>query len=132
MARVVVTGKGNDGMKGGPNGDLIVEINPLPDEERGMEAFMSPDGFPFLRITRKVHPEDFVLGTAIDIDVYGRLLVVDVPPGTSDFAYDYPVENLFGTGLKAMVNVELASEEGGEAVKSAYSALRDARKAEKT
>lgn len=131
-ARVVATGKGNDGMKGGPNGDLVVEINPLPDEERGIEAFMSPDGFPFIRITRRVHPEDFVLGTAVDIDVYGRLLAVDVPPGTSDFAYDYPVENLFGTGLKAMVNVELAPESGGEAVKSAYSALREARKAEKT
>ena len=122
-------GKGNEGLKGGPNGDLVININPLPDEERGMEAYLSPEGFPFVNIVRRVHPEDFILGCTLDFDIYGRLLVVDVPPGTLDFYYCYPVENLFGTGLKAMVNVELAPEEPGEWLEGAYSALRQARNA---
>lgn len=129
MTEIVAPGHGNEGIKGGANGDLRVAINPLIDEERGMEAFMSPDGFPFISFTRRIPPEDFILGTTLDFDVYGRLLVVSVPPKTLDFTYGYPVDNLCGTGLRAMVNVELAPEEDGEWVKKAYSALRDARKA---
>lgn len=127
MTGTVVTGKGNDGLKGGPNGDLRIEINPLVDEIRGMEAFMSPDGFPFVRITRRIHPEDFILGTSVDLDVYGRLLVVDVPAKTVDFFYSYPVDNLCGSGLRAVVDIELAPEEPGEWSECAYGALRKAR-----
>jgi len=92
---------------------------------------MSPDGFPFVSFVRRIHPEDFILGTTLDFDVYGRLLVVTVPPDTLDFSYGYPVDDLFGTGLKAMVNVELAPEEPGEWLKDAYSALREARNGKK-
>ena len=131
MTGKTAVGKGNDGLKGGPNGDLVIEINPLPYEELGAEAFMSPDGFPFIRFDRKVHPEDFILGNSIDLDVYGRLVVVDVPPDTLDFYYSYPIDNLLGSGVRAVVNVELAPEEPGEWLSAAYSALREARKAEK-
>lgn len=132
LTGTVVAGRGNDGLKGGPNGDLKITVNPLPDEERGMEAFMSPDGFPFISFVRRIHPEDFILGTTLDFDVYGRLLVVDVPRGTNDFSYSYPVDNLFGTGLRAMVNVELAPDESWEDLEGQYRALREARKAKKT
>ena len=132
MTEKVAVGKGNDGLKGGPNGDLRISINPLPDEGRGMEAFMSPDGFPFISFSRRVHPEDFILGTTLDFDVYGRLLVVDVPRGTYDFAYSYPVDNLLGTGIRAMVNVELAPEDSWEALEGRYRDLREAREAKKT
>lgn len=131
LTHTTAVGKGNEGKSGGPNGDLLIEVNPLPDETRGMEAFLSNEGFPFINITRRVHPEDFILGTSLDFDIYGRLLVVDVPPDTLDFSYCYPVENLFNTGLKALVNVELAPEDPGEWLKDAYSALRTARKAKK-
>lgn len=128
---IKLEGRGNEGVGGGPNGDLLVNINPLCDEERGMEAFMSPDGFPFVSFVRRIHPEDFVLGTTLDFDVYGRLLVVTVPANTLDFSYGYPVDDLFGTGLRAMVNVELAPEEPGEWLEGAYSALREARNTKK-
>ena len=131
MTSKIAAGKGNDGTKGGPNGDLRIEINPLPDEELGAEAFLSPDGFPFISFARKAHPEDFVLGTVIDIDVYGRLLVVDIPAGTLDFYYSDPIADLLGSGVRAVVNVELAPEEPGEWVSAAYSALREARNAKK-
>lgn len=132
MTEKIAVGKGNDGMKGGPNGDLRVTINPLPDEGRGMEAFMAPDGFPFISFMRRIPPEDFILGTTLDFDVYGRLFVVNVPRGTYDFSYSYPVDNLLGTGIKAMVNVELAPEDSWESLEAQYSALREARKSKKT
>lgn len=132
MTEQVAVGKGDDGLKGGPNGDLRISLNPIPDEERGMEAFMSPDGFPFINFVRRIHPEDFILGTMLDFDVYGRLLVVDVPRGTYDFSYSYPIEDLLGTGIRAMVNVELAPEDSWEALEEQYSALRKARSDKKT
>ena len=127
-----LVGKGNDGPNGGPSGNLKVTINPLADEERGMEAYMSSDGFPFVNFTRRIHPEDFVLGTTLDFDVYGRLLVVTVPENTLDFWYSCPVENLCGSGVRAMVNVELAPEDDPEWARKAYSALREARNSAKS
>jgi len=131
MTNLSVVGKGNDGFKGGPNGDLNIELNPIPDESRGLAAYMSNEGFPFISMTKQIHPEDFILGTNVDFDVYGRLFVVTVPPETYGFYYSQAVDDLLGTGVKAMVNIELAPEEPAEWLKKAYEGIRDARIAAK-
>lgn len=129
MMQFDAPGKGNEGMRGGPNGDLKVRITPVPDEERHMEAFLDQDGVPFINISAWIYPEDFILGTTLDFDVYGRLLSVDVPPNTACFGYTIPIDNLCGSGMRAQVSVGLRPEDAGESLREHYLALRNARNA---
>lgn len=122
----VFPGKGNEGVGGGPNGDLRVEFEPVPDTERGVDAFIDSDGAPYLLVTGRVPPEDFVLGGVADFDIYGKLSVVRVPAGTLGFEYRETRDaEVNGIRVEYMV---LPGEAGmTPETEAAYAALRNSR-----
>ena len=121
----VFPGKGNEGVGGGPNGDLVVDFEPVAEEGRPVEAYVDAEGRPYVLATVTVPPETFVFGGTADADMYGRLVVVNVPPMTLSFAYTGDAEV---GGIPVKVYAVPGEAEITPEIEAAYAALRDARK----
>lgn len=90
-----VSGKGNAGMNGGPNGDLLVNIEEKPHD------FFVREGNNIL-YELQVNYADLVLGTAVEVPTLTGKVKVTVPPGT-------PIGKVFrlrGKGLPSVQGYE--------------------------
>ena len=75
--RLRVPGKGERGANGGPNGDLYLQINVLPDER------FERQGKDIL-ITIPVTAVDATIGTTIDVPTIHGEVSMKIPAGTQD------------------------------------------------
>ena len=75
--RLRVVGKGERGANGGPNGDLYLQINVLPDER------FERQGKDIL-ITIHVTAVDATIGTTIDVPTIHGEVSMKIPAGTQD------------------------------------------------
>ena len=70
-----MSGRGNAGAKGGPAGDLLINIEEIPHEH------LQRDG---LNVIYELHLNfaDVALGTSVEVPVIGGRVKVKIPPGT--------------------------------------------------
>lgn len=74
--RIRLAGKGGEGRRGAPSGDLVIELHVTPHPE------LARDG---LNVSTRVDisPLDAMLGTKANVEGLDEELLVTVPPGTS-------------------------------------------------
>jgi molecular chaperone DnaJ len=87
---MTVKGKGNGGVHGGANGDLLMEFHPKATDH------LSFDGDRF-RYVHRIPVEGFILGQAVEIEYPGPLMVKTVPAG-KEYGYRETVDDFMGLG----------------------------------
>ncbi|MEY3367892.1 MAG: hypothetical protein RI973_1047, partial [Bacteroidota bacterium] len=90
-----LSGKGNAGPKGGPPGDLLVNIEEVPHEE------LQRDGLNLL-FELYLNIADAALGTSVEVPTIEGLVKIKVPPGTQAGK----IFRLKGKGLPAVQSYE--------------------------
>lgn len=115
-----VPGKGNGGMYGGANGNLLLQFKVVPTEK------LSFDGEKFI-YTDTVPVESFILGTYVEMDYPGPLQMVEVPPGDK-YRHVAILENFANTGYQCVANLTPSTETNPEKVAPFMEEMRDSRK----
>lgn len=106
---MVVPGKGNGGRYGGMNGNLVLEFHPKATKH------LSFDGDKFIYF-HQLPVESFILGTSVEIDYPGPLMVKKIPAG-STYSYKETVENFMGLPYPCDFVFTPADEPAPDAIK---------------
>ena len=119
MVELKVPGKGNGGIHGGKNGNLLLRFNPQP------HGGMIFDGERFL-YSGHIPVEGFILGQSVELDYPGPLRVFTIPAG-NEYRYSAIEEDFLGTGFPCEFTFTPMPEETPDILKWHFKTIRDAR-----
>lgn len=114
-----VPGKGNGGRYGGKNGNLVMEFHPNATEH------LSFDGDKFIYF-HQLPVESFILGTSVEIEYPGPLMVKKIPAGNT-YSYTETVENFMGLPYPCEFVFSPANESNPDAIRGKLEELSKTR-----
>lgn len=117
---MIVVGKGNGGLYGGPNGRLLLAFHPKETDKLSFdgEKFIYEDTIPV---------EDFILGTHVEMVYPGPMCMIPVNGGNK-YDFTYICENLANTGYQCLIKLRPAVEPDPEKVAEPLKQMREMRK----